>query len=176
MTRATSISDVRLSKHVSISYNALYNKKLYDTHNAKICAIVLGRMLELVYETKILTIPEDIQITVKPIKSKTTFGLYHPFQRQVTIDFRRKDLNLCVQTLMHELVHAEQWFTGKQKMTPKGIVWNGQIVSNKGTTYKKYREQPWEKEAFDREYDLAYKIITLYNQEYAKGRWERGQI
>jgi hypothetical protein len=62
------------------------------------------------------------------------------------------------------MVHAEQYHQGRLKneyISGKGWVheWNSELNTNKGTTYRAYRNQPWEVEAFDRQEGLA-KIVA----------------
>jgi hypothetical protein len=41
--------------------------------------------------------------------------------------------------------------------------WNGSNVFNKGTTYKAYRDQPWEIEAFERQKTIAKQVMQELN-------------
>ena len=65
--------------------------------------------------------------------------------------------------IAHELVHAEQYYENRLDFTyvrGKGFLhmWNGDEINNKGTTYRAYRNQPWEIEAFSRQASLAEKV------------------
>ena len=60
-----------------------------------------------------------------------------------------------INTLAHELVHAEQYHQGRLAHVfhkKKGWLhhWKGELNTSKGKTYNSYRNQPWEIEAFDR--------------------------
>jgi hypothetical protein len=74
------------------------------------------------------------------------------------------DIERLIIALAHEMVHAEQYHQGRLKneyISGKGWVheWNSELNTNKGTTYRAYRNQPWEVEAFDRQEGLA-KIVA----------------
>lgn len=73
------------------------------------------------------------------------------------------DIKKMAETIGHELVHAEQYMTGKLDIDGAYHRWNGQRVVNRGTTYTAYRNQPWEKEAFDRQAANAEKILSAYH-------------
>ena len=109
----------------------------------------------------LLKLPASLIFRVAPIKSKTTRGHYNSDSKLVTLDCRLP-WNAALEVLAHELVHAEQYHLGKLKKkfsTRKGWMhyWNGEL-GNKGTTYKAYRDQPWEQEAWTRQAGLAEKV------------------
>jgi len=109
----------------------------------------------------LLKLPTDLIFRVAPIKSRTTNGHYNSTDKLVTIDCRLP-LTAALEVLAHELVHAEQYHLGKLKKkfsTRKGWMhyWNGE-AGNKGATYKSYREQPWEQEAWSRQVVLARQV------------------
>lgn len=74
-----------------------------------------------------------------------------------------KDLHQMAETIGHELVHAEQYMTGKLAIDGYYHRWNGQKVVNRGSTYEAYRNLPWEKEAFARQSKHAEKILSTYH-------------
>jgi hypothetical protein len=39
--------------------------------------------------------------------------------------------------------------------------WNGEVNTNKGSTYNSYRNQPWEQEAFGRQKELADQVCDM---------------
>jgi hypothetical protein len=43
--------------------------------------------------------------------------------------------------------------------------WNGEI-GKKGTTYKAYRDQPWEQEAWSRQAALAEQVCSILEEKY----------
>ena len=76
----------------------------------------------------------------------------------------------ALEVIAHELVHAEQYHTGKLKkkyVQRKGWLhhWNGS-PGKKGTTYKAYRDQPWEQEAWSRQMYLAEKVCSILEEKY----------
>jgi hypothetical protein len=77
----------------------------------------------------------------------------------------------ALEVLAHELVHAEQYMQGRLKkswMKKKGWVhqWNGNVNTNRGSTYQAYRNQPWEMEAWSRQADLAEKVCQILEKKY----------
>ena len=75
-----------------------------------------------------------------------------------------------MEVIAHELVHAEQYHTGKLKKKynrGKGWLhhWNG-TPGKKGTTYKAYRDQPWEQEAWNRQMYLAETVCRILEEKY----------
>jgi len=69
-------------------------------------------------------------------------------------------------TLAHELVHAEQFYQGRLEtvfVKNKGWLhhWKGEINTSKGKTYNSYRNQPWEKEAFERSPILCRQVNEI---------------
>jgi hypothetical protein len=76
----------------------------------------------------------------------------------------------ALEVIAHELVHAEQYHTGKLKkkyVQRKGWMhsWNG-TPGKKGTTYKAYRDQPWEQEAWNRQMYLAETVCRILEEKY----------
>jgi len=110
---------------------------------------------------KILSLPNGLQFRIAPIKARHTNGTYMVEDNLVSIDCRLT-WGKALEVLAHELVHAEQYHTGKLKkayIKRKGWTqsWNGEVGS-KGTTYKAYRDQPWEQEAWSRQAELAERV------------------
>lgn len=109
-----------------------------------------------------LSIPPNIKIRLASMKGRFT-GRYSHFTNTVLVDYMRKDRSI-LETLAHELVHAEQYFTGRlvNVQLPHRrqwrFEWRGELTS-KGSTYKSYRNQPHEVEAFERAPVLAAAVI-----------------
>jgi hypothetical protein len=65
-----------------------------------------------------------------------------------------------LETIGHELVHAQQKREGRLRFTPNGEYWNGKLVEHRGTYYS-YRNLPWEAEAYKRQTELARKAFEI---------------
>lgn len=148
---------------IYMSLSALY------THKEK--AEVIHRLVKKTVPEfrKLLSIPRDIQFRIAPIKSKTTKGTYESTSKLVHIDCRLP-WDEALEVLAHELVHAEQYHTGKLKKKYTGRkgwmhYWYGEEGS-KGTTYNAYREQPWEQEAWSRQAALAEQVYLTMEKKY----------
>lgn len=88
--------------------------------------------------------------------------------KRFKIVLENQDIIILVVALCHELVHLKQWVNGEQQLGEWGSprLWMGIPVPNKAINYK---DQPWEKEAHERMYQLAEWVLT----EIAKsdGQW-----
>jgi hypothetical protein len=116
-----------------------------------------------------LDFPKDIIVRICPIKGQPN-GRYFSSEKLVEID-SRLPWDRALEVLGHELVHAEQYMQGRLKqsyMKKKGWVhqWNGNVNTNRGSTYQAYRNQPWEIEAWSRQADLAEKVCQILEKKY----------
>ena len=113
----------------------------------------------------LLDFAEDTTFRVTAIRKRTKYGQYWSKLKTVELDCRLP-LATAIQTLAHELVHAEQYHQGRLAASQSAAsgdwnqYWNGEHVKV-GTGYKAYRALPWEKEAFDREQELASQALGL---------------
>ena len=148
-------SDVRITKTVSVSAQNYYG----PTRIVGIgeFAKIVDRAVKIL-RTK-LNFPEDVQVRIANIKKGTTRGYYYSGSKTVVID-PRFSVKAFFETLCHELVHAEQYFEKRMEFVLNKkyqwqVVWQGKPSKNKGSTYARYRAQPWEIEAFERQEELA---------------------
>lgn len=154
-------TDKHVAPSISMSLSALYNKKLSTK------AIIVQRVVEkaLPVLKTLLNVPKDVTVRIAPIKARNTNGRYYNTCKVAEIDCRLSwDQALVV--LCHEMVHAEQYHQKrlvKEYVSSKGWVhsWHGSIEYSKGTTYRSYRSQPWEAEAFDRQNELATRVNEI---------------
>lgn len=119
--------------------------------------------------TSLLDLPETIYIRIKPLKGRT-HGLWTNSSKTLCIDPRRTNMDTLIETLFHELVHAEQYKQGRlvrklnEEVRQYQDFWEGtpfkrpSNVRSKGR-YQKYLNLPWEKEAFEREKTLTVQFI-----------------
>lgn len=138
---------------VCVAYASYYGKR--KTSVMQLVRLVQDAMPVL---RKLLNFPGDVTVRIGGIKGRVQ-GRYFSSERVAVID-ASLPIRKALETLCHELVHAEQYHTGRLSrmyVAGKGFVdaWHDEAVFNKGTTYKAYREQPWEVEAFSRAPELA---------------------
>ncbi len=152
------MSDHELFPKISATHSALYGKA-YKQHTRDI-AKVLFHALPLC--RKLLDFDPDVKIVIKPMRGNT-LGMYNSFIKTVRIDPRIKNPQEIVESLCHELVHAEQFHQGRMTSAVNEgklvVLWNGVVCYNKGMTYVSYRKQPWEVEAFSRQKELADLVL-----------------
>ena len=105
----------------------------------------------------LLHFDENITIRVAPIKARYTNGRYWSGDKVAEIDCRLP-ISKALESLCHELVHAEQYYTGRLAWTGSTKLWNGNDGYGRGSTYNAYRHLPWEQEAFARQAGLAQHV------------------
>jgi len=158
-------TDKLVGKRVYMSLSAIY------THGEKADAVKQIIQKTMPEFRKLLNLPADLIFRVAPIKARNTNGSYDSDHKLVNIDCRLPWAK-ALEVLAHELVHAEQYHTNKLKkkfVGRKGWMhyWNGEI-GNKGTTYKAYRDQPWEQEAWSRQAALAETVCSILERKYGE--------
>ena len=154
-------SDVRVKKiktsKVYISAASKNDKSLGN--RATNLATIAAAAYEVLKNTGLLVLPDDVTIRIAHTKKATNHGAFYSKEKVVVVD-PRFAYKTMMQTICHELVHAEQYYEGRLAWDyDKGVqMWNDAPVYNKGTTYKRYREMPWEVEAFSRQEKLAEQV------------------
>lgn len=116
---------------------------------------------------KHLNFSDNITIRIANIKSKGTFGQYWSTEEKVVVRPCKNVLKFFSH-LAHELVHAEQYhecrlvteFVGRRWEK----LWYGQCVRRVS-----YRNLPWEKEAFDRQDEIAKKVFNEFFPQFSNG-------
>jgi hypothetical protein len=102
-----------------------------------------------------LTLPEIRSLKIKSTKSKTLEGWADVSNGHAKISINRglKGAELfCV--VSHEMVHISQLLSGRLvTAAPDYFIWNGKVTrltdkKMSRITIKKYRELPWEAEAY----------------------------
>lgn len=160
-------SDKHIGKNIYLASSVLYSKNVKVKERAFDILTIINRGLPEF--RKVLKLPKIINFRVAPIKGSTN-GRYNCDQKLVELDCRL-EWAVALEVLAHELVHCEQYYTGKLKRTyvnKKGWVhsWYGEVNTSKGSTYKAYRNQPWEKEAFERQATLAETVCVNLEKKY----------
>lgn len=131
---------------------AVYGK-VYKPYTTKLFPAIVNATR---YLKTVLNIRGHEKIILKPIRGATT-GL-HFSSGNIFVDPRNTITNV-VETIAHELVHAEQYNMGRlANSTSAYRLWNG-TAYQPPRNYNEYRNLPWEKEAFDRQGELAAKAL-----------------
>lgn len=146
-------TDIKVTANVNIS-RALYNdpKRRETARNA---AIVMQRALDTLRTQ--LDLPADLTVRVCTFRGPHIGGQYMNHVKTAAVRLRKfRDM---INSLAHELVHAEQYHQGRLEWTGNVYMWNGAPCRNRGTTYNAYRNLPWEAEAFARQTQLAYSVF-----------------
>jgi len=114
---------------------------------------------------KHINLPENVRIILRPIRgiygTAATYKVKLKNYYTVELDIRQNLDEFC-DTLLHELVHIEQYFEGRLKLRSELYysIYEGRkirIVSHKS---EEYNDLPWEKEATKRAAKLKH-IIYL---------------
>ena len=159
-------SDRHIGGGIYLSASCLLNKR-YRNKSLEVARVV-NRSIDQF--RKYLNFPKDVKVRIAPIKGSVN-GRYNNLLKTVELDCTL-DWAKALEVFAHELVHAEQYYQGRLKNTyvrGKGFIysWNGSSSSNKGTTYRAYRNQPWEQEAWARQAELAEKVCQDLEKIYA---------
>jgi hypothetical protein len=155
------MTDVKMTKNVILS-RQLYNTMGADKYEKFVS--IAQQALEIL--SKIMNIPNNVHIRITCIKQGGVKGRYISAQKLVEIDPRRAfSYRGFIETLAHEMVHSEQYHEGRLAWSPvnRMFVWNNDLNKNKGTTYSRYRAQPWEVEAFGRQEELGAIVCRQLN-------------
>lgn len=114
---------------------------------------------------KIMKLPSDLRVDLRPLPRKSLNGYYTHRLKKVVVDPRKGDLKTLLQTLAHELVHAEQFNDGRFAIAGRSYQWCGRDVKLESRNYLKYIAQPWEAEAFKRQNGIAEELITMIAED-----------
>ena len=156
-------TDICISKHplIYVSRQLVYGKTKRPS-NVDCAKVVIQKTVPLF--SKLLDVPKDLVFRLSRCKGRFT-GKYNHEERTVWIN-PNYAWDRILETLAHELVHAEQYHQKRLAsvfLDRKGWMyqWNGEVNTNKGSTYNSYRNQPWEQEAFGRQKELADRVCDM---------------
>jgi hypothetical protein len=147
-------TDKQVAPHITMSLSAIY------THTNSANKIVEMVKIALPALRTLLHFDENVVIRVAPIKARNTNGRYYAGTKVAEIDCRLS-VSRALEVLCHELVHAEQYFTGRLAWNGRTQYWNGESGYGRGSTYNAYRHLPWEQEAFGRQAQLAARVMEM---------------
>ena len=158
-------TDKHIGGGIYLAASCLLNKR-YRNQSLEVARVVNRSIHQF---RKYLNFPKDVKIRIAPIKGSVN-GRYNNNDKTVELDCKLK-WDKALEVFAHELVHAEQYHEGrlkKQFIRGKGFIhsWNGSKNHSKGTTYRAYRNQPWEIEAWSRQAELAEKVCSDLEKIY----------
>lgn len=147
---------MRTATDVKIADNVFLSRQLYNSHAKTHYVMHLGpKIVEAVkILSRLLDVPDDFRVRICNIKAANTNGRYYGTLGVAEVE-PRFDVKTMIRTLAHEMVHAEQYKQKRLMWVQGAQYWNGEKNTNKGSTYARYRAQPWEVEAFSRQDELA---------------------
>jgi hypothetical protein len=114
---------------------------------------------------KHINLPEQFKIILRPIRgvfgTAATYKVNSKPYYTVEIDVRQTIDEFC-DTLLHELVHIEQYFEGRLKLKSELFysIYEGRKIRLVSSKSDEYHDLPWEKEATKRAAKLKH-IINL---------------
>lgn len=135
-------------KHLSLYAEAL-ERRIYD-------------YADIIYDH--LNLPDHVYIKLRPIPHALGYARYMQDSNltvcEVQLDIRQR-LTQFDSTLIHELIHAEQYKAGDLVYSEslKCLTWRGKPYSLKHFTYY---ELPWELDAYSRSEKLTQLIFGNY--------------
>ena len=131
----------------SIRYGAY--KKLMPETVVKI-SLVLDRYEKI---REVIDLPQDMSMRFRPIRGDLgrTYNKSKSSPFLVELDVRQ-NIETFKDTLLHELVHTEQFYQKRLKETVDNdtLRWRGKKIQCIGISYNVYRDLPWEIEAEER--------------------------
>lgn len=131
----------------SIRYGAY--KKLMPETVVKI-SLVLDRYEKI---REVIDLPQDMCMRFRPIRGDLgrTYNKSKSSPFLVELDVRQ-NIETFKDTLLHELVHIEQFYQKRLKETVNNDAfrWRGKKIQFIGISYDAYRDLPWEIEAEER--------------------------
>lgn len=155
---------MRSATDVKIADNVYLSRQLYNSHakNRYVSHVAPTIAKAVKILARVLDVPADMKVRICNIKATNTNGRYYGTLGIAEVE-PRFDIKAMISTLAHEMVHAEQYHQGRLSWKNGAQYWNGSKSNNKGSTYARYRAQPWEVEAFDRQGELASIVIRELN-------------
>jgi hypothetical protein len=154
-------TDILVNRELRI-YRSAQTRQHWPKRAERVQAIV-----EVAYPIlkDMLDFDPGISIRIAGLKAKNVRGTYNHQDKVATIDYRIMNDWTILEVLCHELVHAEQYHQGRlqniwdTRSSSWRFEWSGE-KTNKGTTYRAYRKQPHEIEAFSRQTSLAREVVV----------------
>lgn len=157
------ISCEDLKGKISVAHSVRYgNYKQYLDNVVQFTDILVSNFAAI---KEHINLPDNLRIVFKPIR--TFHGKAFPMlgkrysQYVVEIDVRLS-IEVFVETILHELVHIEQFHEKRLKHTRdlKSFKWNNSKPWPEPRNYDEYTNLPWEVEAVTRSQTIAACVKT----------------
>ena len=140
--------------YTSLNNNYIQNFVQSKTYLDTIVMVGLDRLGINGYSVHIR--PHQGTIKIDDEYSTEAFILGNEYQSAI---YTKESLNryTAIKILAHELIHLEQYRSGKiKRVGTKGVEWDGELIED--ITTIPYNEREWEKEAFDKGRELEKEI------------------
>lgn len=151
--------------NITIATSVRYgNYKEYYSHTLYFVNILNDSFEDI---KQFIRLPRNLSINFRPVRQaygRAYFVNTKPFSTSrnyiVEIDVRQ-DLKTFKHTLIHELVHIEQFYQGRLKDAGKmHFKWNGKKILVDNSSLEVYNELPWEVEANTRAELLSHVVFV----------------
>ena len=105
---------------------------------------------------KVINLPEKIDILLRPIQKLHGQAYYIKNEYGIEVNVRQTIAEFK-DTLLHELIHIEQFFEGRLANEEKSgkLIWRGKSYHIDISNLEAYNNLPWEQEAIRRAYNLG---------------------
>lgn len=158
-------SDINLGQNVFVSSQVFYktpgDRKAYFDLHAKILREFVKRIG--VY----LKIPKKVTIRIMKFRQPDTHGEYCSSDKVICVSSSIIDnYEFLSNVLAHELVHAEQYHTGRLSYDNDTWIWKKgkgrvEVKQREMNRYDVYKSTPWEREAYTRQVELSDKVMSF---------------
>lgn len=170
------ITDVFLSPKVSVSAQLVYGYGRGESKIRKNCFKLLAEELEFALDQLYLLLNFDRKVKIRLTKFKKPSVKGQYFHRYLQVELKPSNTrHICenmLETLCHELVHAEQFYLNKLTTDTRKFYWtvDGRtkvVPAYVLSDYNNYRSSPWENEAFSRQGKLSDIIMPLLKEKFS---------
>ena len=147
---------IKKQNNLFVTDAAWYHKT--DSNKVRVLAFYAEKVLPAIRE--FLNLEEkDGYVVIGHCKAKSTNGYWVPYKKEARVDPRAYSLKSFVETIAHELVHAQQYAQGRLKQDRGIYSWNDKVVGKHPTTHAKYLALPWEIEAREKAKEIVAMLV-----------------
>jgi len=147
---------IKKQNNLFVTDAAWYDKKI--TKKVRNLTEVAERVLPTIREILGLK-EEDAYVVIGHIKAKRTAGHWVPCKKEARVDPRAVSVDSFVDTLAHELTHAQQYAQGRLSQKRGVFYWNLTEFGKYPTSYAKYLALPWEVEAREKAKEIVAMLV-----------------
>jgi hypothetical protein len=147
---------IKKQNNLFVTDAAWYDKTNSD--KARRLAEIAEKVLPAIRE--FLNLEEkDGYVVIGAIKARRTTGCWYPWMKEARVDYRSSSVKSFVETLAHELTHAQQYAQGRLKQERGVFSWNDQVAGKHPTSHAKYLALPWEVEAREKAKEIVAMLV-----------------